>query len=139
MEFAFVIRYLLKHAKRTRKTIKATPMQEGPPAGAIIHGAPNWDGLPDDQSPGEFDLEEIGTVEALKPIPPAYGHYRGSVRIADSDIRCCKIFGVWADEFRWVRRSETTEIPVPRIEETVGTRGAAVRPPSYASEGGAIV
>ena len=98
MEFSFVIRFLLKHAKQTRREIRNnSPMQEGPPAGAIIHGALNWDGLPDDQHPGGFNLEEIGTTEALKPIPPAYGHYRGSVRIADSDIRCCKSADAKAD------------------------------------------
>lgn len=137
MEFAFVIRYLLKHAKRTRQVIKATPMQEGPPAGAIIHGASNWDGLPEDQNPGGFDLEEIGTAEAVKPIPPAYGHYRGSVRIKDSDIRCCKCRSLVLTS-RWVRRNETTE--VPRIEETVETGGVLVRPPSYVSaDDGGIV
>jgi len=35
---------------------------------------------------------------------------------------------------RWVRRDETTE--VPRIAETTAD---IVRPPSYVSEGGAIV
>ena len=136
MEFSFVIRFLLKHAKRTRREIRNnTPMQEGPPAGAIIHGASNWDGLPDDQH-GGFNLEDIGTAEALKPIPPAYGHYRESVRIADSDIRCRKNGDVKLTG-RWVRRNEITE--VPRIEETTETTGGVVRPPSYASEGGAIV
>jgi hypothetical protein len=32
-------------------------------------------------------LERIGGEEALKPVPPAYGMYRGSVRIGDHDIR----------------------------------------------------
>lgn len=61
--------------------------QEGPPPGAVIQGALNWDGL-SDVPQGRFDLESIGVVEALKPTPPAYGIYRGSVRIMDNDIRC---------------------------------------------------
>ena len=91
MEFAFVIRCLLQHAKQTKEEILNTPMEEGPPAGAIVHGASNWDGLPDGQHDEGFNLEEIGITEALKPVPPAYGHYRGSVRIADSDIRYHKV------------------------------------------------
>jgi hypothetical protein len=59
---------------------------DAPPVGAIIHGARNWEGETETSTTG-FDLEEIGTGEALKPVPPAYGVYRGSVRIADSDIK----------------------------------------------------
>lgn len=84
VEFAFVIKGLLEHARHTRKQVIRSP-QDAPPVGAIIQGASNWETSP--ESPGRFDLEEIGTVEALKPVPPAYGIYRGSVRIADADIR----------------------------------------------------
>lgn len=85
-EFAFVIKTLLKHAQHKRRKMMAGSIQDAPPAGAIIQGASNWEGA-DNMSPARFDLEEIGAVEALKPVPPAYGIYRGSVRIADTDIR----------------------------------------------------
>ena len=64
----------------------AESTQDAPRVGAIIQGASNWED-PDIPSRGRLDLEEIGAVEALKPVPPAYGMYRGSVRIADTDIR----------------------------------------------------
>ena len=64
----------------------AESTQDAPPVGAIIQGASNWEGA-DAVSHAHFDLEEIGVPEALKPVPPAYGMYRGSVRIADTDIR----------------------------------------------------
>ena len=86
VEFAFVIKILLTHAQRARRKMMAESTQDAPPAGAIIHGASNWEGA-EVESPAHFDLEEIGVVEALKPVPPAYGIYRGSVRIADTDIR----------------------------------------------------
>ena len=57
----------------------------GPVPGTIIHGAPNWEGQ--QYTEEQFDIESIGVEDTLKPIPPAYGMYRGSVRIADSDIR----------------------------------------------------
>jgi hypothetical protein len=85
VEFAFVIKTLLKHAQRTRRKVAGESVEDAPPVGTVIHGASNWEGA-DDVSPAHFDLEEIGVVEALKPVPPAYGMYRGSVRIADTDI-----------------------------------------------------
>jgi hypothetical protein len=102
IEFACVIKALLNRTRIARmKILKSSTRlqsaQDGPPAGAIIHGAPNWAGLDgtehDDtaaaaaQEEGEFDLERLGAEEALKPVPPAYGMYRGSVRIGDQDIR----------------------------------------------------
>ena len=84
VEFAFVNKALLHHARRARKKMHRFS-QDSPPVGAIIQGASNWEGSP--ESPRRFELEEIGVTEALKPVPPAYGQYRGSVRIADADIR----------------------------------------------------
>jgi hypothetical protein len=86
IEFAFVIKALLKLAQRARRKRMAESTQDAPPVGAIIQGASNWEDA-DAVSHAHFDLEEIGVVEALKPVPPAYGMYRGSVRIADTDIR----------------------------------------------------
>jgi hypothetical protein len=130
VEFAFVIKALLRHARRTRKQIDDSP-QDAPPVGAIIQGASNWEGSP--ESPGRFDLEEIGVVEALKPVPPAYGVYRGSVRIADTDITFF-FFTFSINKCRWVRRNEMSE---HQIEATLdqGEAGPPGRPPSYGPEG----
>ena len=85
-EFYLLIKALLRHARRTRQQMVETG-EDAPPIGAIVHGASNWEGASDDGSRERFDIERIGVVEALKPVPPAYGQYRGSVRIADADIR----------------------------------------------------
>jgi hypothetical protein len=95
-EFAFIVKTLLnrtvQHVNRRRRSAR-TSVQEGPEPGAIIHGAPNWEGIEEemeqvqDDLPPPDDLEVLGCAEALKPIPPAYGVYRGSVRIADNDLR----------------------------------------------------
>jgi len=69
---------------RRRKSLKS--VIDGVPPGSIIHGASNWESIPGHDEV-RFDLESIGVTEALKPIPPAYGIYRGSVRITDTDIR----------------------------------------------------
>jgi hypothetical protein len=100
-----------------------------------VQGAPNWNGLPNEPDQDDFDLEIIGLKEALKPIPPAYGIFKGSIRIADSDIRlACSVFS--ADR-RWVRRTEAT---TERIgEEGEVGQGQRTRPPSYASDGGLVV
>jgi hypothetical protein len=87
VEFACVIKALLNKSRHARKRLKRASVEDAPPAGAIIHGAPNWEDQSDDLEAGQFNLEVIGTVEALKPVPPAYGMYRGSVRIGDNDIR----------------------------------------------------
>jgi len=94
LEFACVIKSLLNRTRQTRKKLRQQNPRaptEGPAPGTIIQGAPNWE----DEDIGEragredtgFDLERIGGEEALKPVPPAYGMYRGSVRIGDHDIR----------------------------------------------------
>jgi hypothetical protein len=94
-EFAFIVKTLLnrtvQHVKRRRRSVRVS-VQEGPEPGAVIHGAPNWEVIEEmeeveDDLPPPDDLEVLGCAEALKPIPPAYGVYRGSVRIADNDIR----------------------------------------------------
>jgi len=89
VEFGFIVRTLLQHAKRTPRLPVSAP-SDAPPVGSIIHGARNWEGELEgdsDRPTSGFDIEAIGAAEALKPVPPAYGVYRGSVRIADSDIR----------------------------------------------------
>jgi hypothetical protein len=92
LEFGFVVKSLLKHARnRNRKVrVPARTNTDAPPPGTIIHGAQNWEDEHEREAAraaGGLDLEELGAEEALKPVPPAYGVYRGSVRIADSDIR----------------------------------------------------
>ena len=101
IQFTCVIKALLYRTRIARKKLlKETSSQQaldGPPAGAIIQGAPNWAGLDDEadeEEAGGFDLESVGVEEALKPVPPAYGMYRGSVRIRDHDIR----YVVWGGE-----------------------------------------
>ena len=83
IEFAFVVKSLIKAAKAQRP--KVVIVEEGPPPGSVIQGASNWDGLPEESS-SEFNLETIGVPEALRPVPPAYGVYRGSIRVTDRDI-----------------------------------------------------
>ena len=102
-------------------------MADGPPAGAIIQGARNWsDVLDDTDTEMQFDLEEVGVKEALKPTPPAYGVYRGSVRIADSDIRYSSFVIPSLTFSRWVvtRVGPATPTPAPPVETTLC-------PPSY--------
>jgi hypothetical protein len=70
-----------------RGKTRSRAVVDAPPPGAVIQGASNWEGLRDDVEAAPDDLENIGFVEAWKPIPPAYGIIRGSVRIADTDIR----------------------------------------------------
>jgi hypothetical protein len=92
IELCYVIRSVLRKYRATEQRKKETMNGNAPPPGAVIHGASNWENIPGEHSlPAGFDLESIGVTEALKPIPPAYGIYRGSVRIADSDLRCVAI------------------------------------------------
>jgi len=128
---------MIRKRRALRKKKKVKSVVDGPPLGSIVQGAPNWNGLPNDPEEEEqedYDLENIGLKEALKPIPPAYGMYRGSIRIADTDIRF-DLRKIHANS-RWVRRNEVTE-PIPGERE--GGEGQRVRPPSYASDGGLIV
>ena len=136
-EFVFIIRALVLHVRRSqrqRTTEAFEAREEGPPLGAIVQGAQNWDGLTEDASSRTFDLEEIGTEEALKPVPPAYGMYRGSIRIADSDIRCVNI-SVDRLTIRWVPLRGEGE---PTIEENMeeSQLDGSRRPPSYGTENG---
>jgi hypothetical protein len=90
LEFGFVVKSLLKHARNRKVRVSPRTNTDAPPPGTIIHGAQNWEDEHEREAAraaGELDLEQIGVEEALKPVPPAYGVYRGSVRIADSDIR----------------------------------------------------
>jgi len=90
VEFVFIIKALVAHVRRLNRQKAAEALEareEGPPIGAVVEGAPNWDSLTEDPSNNAFDLEQIGVQESLEPVPPAYGVYRGSIRIADSDIR----------------------------------------------------
>jgi hypothetical protein len=106
---------------------------DAPPPGAVIQGASNWEGLQDDVEARPDDLENIGFVEALKPIPPAYGMVRGSVRIADSDIR--SVINI-VTKFRWVSRSRLAGSTLEGNEEVIVPEpevNRSSRPPSYAS------
>lgn len=135
VEFCYVVQAVFRKIRAVRrKGVKS--VIDGPAPGTIIQGAPNWEGLPDAAADGPFDLEMIGVTDALKPIPPAYGVYRGSVKIADTDIR----FNVTLLETnrRWVRRNDTTADPVTEESGNVEI-GQTTRPPSYVSDTGRIV
>jgi hypothetical protein len=90
LEFGFVVKGLFKHARNRNRKARVPPTNtDAPPPGTVIHGAQNWEDEHEREAARAaegLDLEEIGVEEALKPVPPAYGVYRGSVRIADSDI-----------------------------------------------------
>jgi hypothetical protein len=78
-EFVYLIKALWDHANFI-KTQRRLAVSDAPPHGSIIQGANNWEREPDRVAPTP-DLEIAGA------IPPAYGQYRGSVRIHDADIR----------------------------------------------------
>ena len=132
-----LIRCLLRLASHRAKEQRMKDAEDGPPPGTIITGARNWDenseraserasvgslgsvGSRETNSEVRY-LESIGRREALKPVPPAYGMYRGSIRIADGDIS-------------WVRASEVGQTPVIEERRESESQGEAGRPPSYAS------
>jgi hypothetical protein len=138
VEFACVIKALLIKSRHARKRLKRSSVVDAPPAGAIIQGAQNWEGASGDLEAGQFDLEVIGTEEALKPIPPAYGMYRGSVRIGDNDLRYGNSYNL-SDKLSWVRRTDDAPPTIEEAEaEGVQAPRQPGRPPSYASDGGRI-
>jgi hypothetical protein len=79
-EFVYVIKALWDHATYIKKQ-RRLGISDAPPHGSVIQGANNWEGEPDPVAPTP-DLEVVAAA-----VPPAYGQYRGSVRIHDDDIR----------------------------------------------------
>jgi hypothetical protein len=78
-EFVFLVKALWDHANYVKKQ-RTLAISDAPPRGSVIQGANNWEAEPDPVAPTP-DLE-VGAA-----VPPAYGQYRGSVRIHDTDIR----------------------------------------------------
>jgi len=79
LEFLVLVKALKDHATHI-KYKRNTAISDAPPPGSIIQGARNWAWEPDPVGPSP-------DLEAVVAVPPAYGIYRGSVRIDDNDIR----------------------------------------------------
>jgi hypothetical protein len=83
-EFTFMAQSLLKRNLQSRRR---RSIEDAPQFGAIVQGAQNWSGGQDQISVSPGNPGGLRMVEAVTPMPPAYGIYRGTVRIGDSDIR----------------------------------------------------
>jgi len=79
VEFLFLVKALKDHATHVKHKRNMT-IVDAPPPGSIIQGARNWEWERDPGAPSS-------DLEAVVAVPPAYGIYRGSVRIDDNDIR----------------------------------------------------
>ena len=129
-EFGIILKCLLNKLPSNTGDIGLT--EPRPPTAITIYGAPNWEGaILDGTSRQQPQMSEnISSIPTS--LPPAYGVYQGTIRIADRDIR----YTDWppvSDRHRLVGRTYDSANSHPGIYEY--RLDELRRPPSYVPNG----